>query len=1270
MDQRDKHWIPIEPRENLGETREGEGARAGDLFKDLSSTDRVSPIRPDAEGTEFTWNHESQSAVLPYPVVGIGWSTESVEELQELLRSLPEESGMAFVLIAHFGADGPSTLAELVSKCTRMPVYETEEGCEPQPNHVYVLTAEHIGRLERGRFHLEPRQYGEHSYLPIDAFFRTLGQEQKNYAMGVALCGANSDGALGLLAIGGEGGITIAQSREAGGGVAIPSACVELGRVDFVGSPAEIGIEISRLGSRLSVSRSLEQDCRTQADEESLQRIMKTLRSATGLDLHHYDLQMVLRRIARRMVIRRLDSLADYARFLEVRPDELKTLQEDALIKVTRFFRDSDFWHVFSTQLLPVFFQNGTPDKPVRIWCAGCSTGEEVYSAAVTVLEHMAVNGLSGAVQIFGTDASEAAIGRARAGIYPDSIVGDVTPERLRKYFVKANRGYQVSKEVRDCCIFAHQNLAGDPPFSHIDLLFCRNVLIYFSPLIQRQLIQSFHNSLERHGFLLLGMSESLQESDAWFRTFDRKARIYSRIGGDAIRGHDLSNVEATNLIPSSKFRARERGADSREGWSDLELQRAADRMLLARFAPPGLVIDEQMKVLQARGRSTPYLELAPGTVSWKLAAVLRHEIAAEVLGATEQVIAENIPGAVTCALNGDRGQRVQVQVEIMPITGSGTKPRRFLILFFDSEVPRPSATDPLAPGLPDGAEPSKMLGQLQQHLASTRYHLQSMIEDRDARNQELLAANEEIQSANEELQSMNEELETAKEELQSANEELLTVNEEMLQRNASLVQAGNDLTNLLNSVNVPLLILTEHLTIRQFTPPMERLLNIRAADVGRFIGEIRLQLSIEDVQPLLREVLDTLVTRELEVQDRDGRWHLLRVRPYRTADNKIDGLVFVLLDIDQLRRSEHELRSSREFARSVIHGVPVPVAILEADFTIRAANRAFHELTSSRQRELEGLSLPALVGQLWGLDSLEQKLSDLLSSAPGTLFGFEYQSTTQQAKTLWISGQLLPVEYRPVLLLTFDDITSRREAELIYSRQHEALRNEVELKSRSLLRAQEQLRDLASHLLIVQEEERQRVARELHDDISQRLSLLDMQCAQAEAGNAEQMLAIRSVVQSLNSDVRSISHRLHPAILKDLGLSAALRAIVQEFRRREGMPATYSESNLPDGLSQTVTTALYRITQEALRNISKHAGETHVKVSLAGSADKIRLQVRDFGTGFDQESDYPIRGLGLVSMEERARVAGGTFSVKSSLGDGTTVIVEIPVDHCGRRDD
>jgi two-component system CheB/CheR fusion protein len=430
-------------------------------------------------------------------------------------------------------------------------------------------------------------------------------------------------------------------------------------------------------------------------------------------------------------------------------------------------------------------------------------------------------------------------------------------------------------------------------------------------------------------------------------------------------------------------------------------------------------------------------------------------------------------------------------------------------------------------------------------------------------------------------------------------DEELETTHEEL--------QTGNDLANLLNSVNIPLLMLTSDLRIRQFTPPMQRLLSVRPADIGRSISEIRLQLSIENIEPILSEVLETLGTRELEVQDRDGRWHLLRVRPYRTADNKIEGLVLVLVDIDELRRNQQDLVHARDFARSVVENVPVPVVVLGPDFTVRTVNTAFRDLTQMPAKDLDNRFLPELMAHLWGIDNLREKLEQLPQSENGTALEFEHQSTTPRKMTLLIKALSLSADGSRVYLLMMEDITLRREAENLSATQKQALEGEVAFAARKLNRTQEELRGLTGHLFITQEEERQHVARELHDDIGQRLSHLEMllhevQPDSADKKNLERMDHARRQLQTLNTDVRQISHRLHPAILQDLGLPAALKAMVEEFGKREKMPATYAGRDLPESCSPDTATAIYRIAQEALRNVSKHAGKTHVKVKWPAS--------------------------------------------------------------------
>ncbi len=1210
-----------------------------------------------------------QGPALSYPVVGFGASAGGLQAFREILENLDSATGMAFVLVTHMAPDQKSFLSEIVERYTRMPVVQVEEGQRPLPNHLYVLLPNQWLTLRDGVFHVEQPAHDRHPRT-IDRFFFSLAKDQKNHAIGVVLSGADSDGALGLKSIKGEGGIALVQTPESAAHGWMPRSSIAADHVDLVIPPAEIAIELGRLAHQFSRPevRSLEVGASSPEGEQSFQRILQLLRANSGLDLRLYKPETIRRRIARRMLLLRTDSLANYVRVLQTSGDELRTLNEDVLINVTRFFRDAGFWESLKMNVLPVLVQDRAPEKPIRVWCAGCSTGEEAYSLAIIVLEFLSENRLDAPLQIFGTDASEQSIEMARLAVYPQTIAAEVSPERLRRYFIKVDRGYQVSKRVRDCCIFARQNLSSDPPFSHIDMMSCRNVMIYFNQPLQRQVMLTFHYALEPGGYMLLGMSEGLRDYGEVFSPIDRKHKIYMKTGAslplrfDPPRNYTMSDMQGMGRVAAM---------DLGSVWPELELQRAADRIVLARFGPPGLIVDDRMNVIQSRGQTSLFLNIAPGAVSWNLARVIREGLVSETRAAAKRSIQENVPVTSVAHVEDEDGHEIRVQIDVVPIGSGGSKPRTFLILF----QTRPTNGDQRQPSPFEKSlsqdEKDRLVAQLRQDLSSTRFHLQSLVEERDARNQELVSANEEIQSANEELQSTNEELETTKEELQSANEELQTVNDELQQRNNVLTQTGNDLTNLLNSVSIPLLMLTSDLRIRQFTPPMQKLLNVRASDVGRSISEIRLQLSIENIEPILNEVLETLGTRELEVQDRADRWHLLRVRPYRTTDNKIEGLVLVLVDIDQLRKSQQHLVDARDFASSVVESVPVPIVVLNSDCAIRAVNTAFRELTQMQAKELENRSLPDLAIHLWGIEGIKERLGALLDTPPGTKFEFEHESTTSQRKTLLIKAQALSTDGKRVLLLMMEDITLRREAESLISRQKEALEGEIELAERNLKRTQGELRGLTGHLFTAQEEERERVARELHDDISQRLSLLDILLHEIKGTDwtredEKRLETARAQVHSLNTDVRQISHRLHPAILSDLGLSAALKALVKEFGERENMPVTYLTQDLPESWSSDAATAIYRIAQEALRNVAKHAGKTHVKVVLSGEGDRLQLRVMDFGTGFDQDLEMPTPGLGMISMQERARMAGGALTVQSALGQGTTVIATVPVEHHG----
>ncbi len=1212
---------------------------------------------------------DDTTRLLPYPVVAIGASAGGLEAYIELLAGLPADTGMAYVFIPHLAPEHKSHLVEILQRHTSMPVVEIAEDAECRPNYIYVLPPNTRATIHGGRLRLEPRPEGDRIPKPIDYFFRSLAGDQKNRAIGVILSGSDGDGALGLRAIKGEGGIAIVQSPDTARFPDMPRSGIAADHVDLVLPPAQMGKELVRLARQFGTPglRPLEDGKPLPDEEQYFAKIIDLLRGVSGLDFRHYKEATIRRRMARRLMLRRIDSLQDYLRFVRERPDELRDLQEDLLINVTRFFRDPHVFESLKEEIFPKFVRDRNSEQSVRIWSAGCSTGEEVYSLAIVLLEWMAEHSVHAPVQIFGTDASEESIQKARGGSYPESLVADISPERLRRYFQKIDGGYRVTKRVRDLCVFARQNLCNDPPFSRIDLVSCRNVLIYLTPEIQNLIVGTFHYALKPQGFLLLGASESLRNHGDLFSPTDRKHRFYLKeSSSSALPSHLLlGNPLQTPSLPEVAQRG---GLSPTEEWSQMELQRTTDLLVLSLHGPPGVVVNRKLEVLQIRGQVSPYLRVPSGTPTFQLLRMTHEAIAPTLRDALQRVFKSELPLRVSLGRIFDDNQRLEITAEIMPVQSVRGPRGCCLVLFFASSAlalsngAKQLTDESTDAGLPD--ENTREIVRLRQDLASTRLYSQSLDDERDARNHELVNAYEELQSSNEELQSSNEELQTAKEELQSTNEELQTVNEEMRDRNASLLQASNDLANLFNSVNIPLVMLGMDLEIRHFTPPAERSMNLRSADIGRSISEVRLNLKLEEIEPLLREVLETLVTKEVEVQDRSEKWHLLRIRPYRTTENKIEGLVLVLVDIDQLRRDEEAMRESRDFAQTVLECAPIPLVVLREDFQIRKVNAAFCALSNLSADELERRSFPELVALLWNVEQARLRLEDL-KQQPHMTHRFEHQAGDGR---IFCFNMQRVVDGSLLLLVAMEDITARKEFEKQLRQEKDRLIGEVESTARELGSTREELRSLAAGLFESQEEERRRVARELHDDVSQKLALLEIQAREFRKGLPEELGDVKEHLQAwsgrlgkLSEDVRLLSHGLHPSILDDLGLTPALRQMINEFGEREGMPTTFEAVAVSEELSRDAKVALYRIAQEALRNVAKHAGKTHVRMTLMGIEDGCRLTIRDLGHGFDK-GEHARSGLGLLSMEERTRLVGGTIRVESEVNAGTSVEVEVPV--------
>ncbi len=867
-------------------------------------------------------------AVLPdasraFPIVGIGASAGGLDAFTQLLKALPTNTGMAFVVVSHLAPTRESLLAEILSRATEMSVMEVTDEPAVLPNHVYVIPPARRMIIKAGALALLPRQKVNGQYRPFDHFLTSLAEDRGHQSVGVVLSGMADDGSVGLEEIKAHGGITFAQDESAQHGE-MPRNAIATGAVDFVLPPKAIAREIVRIARHAYVSPEREGGLVVQnrGDDRDIGKILQRLHTVSGVDFSQYKRNTLYRRITRRMVLSKTNDVRDYLMVLKDNAAELEALYQDILINVTSFFRNPEVFDALKSRVFPRIVRNHSRNDPVRMWVLGCSTGEEAYSVAIAYSEFAEQSGTGVPAQVFATDVNGRGIEKARAGVYSTNIVHDVSPERLRRFFHETDGGYRVAKSVRNMCVFARHDGLADPPFSHIDLVCCRNLLIYLEPGLQRRFIPLLHYALNPGGFMLLGGSETIGSYGEYFEVEDAKHRLYTR------------KPTAPRLPQPMRMYAfaprRNTGAkaetDHQPGTTDARHE--VDRILLSRFAPAAVLIDANNEIMHFRGDTGRYLSPTPGKASLNLLKMVREGLAISVRAGLNKARKGNTPLRLDGLRMKRDGASCAVKVEIIPLHSDATH-ESALVLFQDDEQER--LRSPVAGAGRAASRSRERIAdgrveqtRLERELSATQNDLQSVIEQQEAANEELQSANEEVQSANEELQSINEELETSKEEIQSSNEELATVNDELRNRNAELAQSNSDFTNLLSSVQMAIVMLGPDLRIRLFTPVAERLLNLIAADVGRPITDIKMSVDIPDLEPLLVEVMESMEPVEREARDRSGRWFSVRIRPYRTIENKSDGVVLLLVDVDALKRSEETVRQNEERLRVVQDEAPL----------------------------------------------------------------------------------------------------------------------------------------------------------------------------------------------------------------------------------------------------------------------------------------------------------------------------------------------------------
>lgn len=876
------------PEENK-EMPEEEEAHAPDFHNELADS-----LDLESSG-DLEHDQEDEEGALSFPIVGVGASAGGLEAFKAMVRALPDQPGTALVLIPHLDPTHASMLGEILARETKIPIREVQDKMAVHPNTIYVIPPGSDMGISKGVLELSPRTEARGRHRPIDTFFRSLATDRGRRSIGVILSGTATDGTLGCAAIKAEGGIVFAQDKTAQQG-SMPESAIAAGCVDFVLPPQEIASEIARIAKHPFLAPPSGVQKRKDDGEPVLGQVLQIIRNATGVDFSRYKRNTLYRRVTRRVVLHKLESMNEYVGVLLDNPKEREELYRDILINVTNFFRNPEAFDALKTKVFPKLIGKRSRHEPVRIWVIGCSTGEEAYSLGITYAEFARATATHIPATIFATDLSGAAIDRARSGMYAKALIQDVSSERLREFFCEVDGSYRVSKTIRDMCVFAHHNVLTDPPFSRIDLISCRNFLIYLENDLQRRVLPLLHYALRDQGYLMLGSSETIGSFRDLFEIQDPKNKIYSKVPAPT------RILNAAVVKPGGAEFRPARQAPTHEVPATPDPMKEADRILLGRYSPPGVIVDPNFEVLQFRGDTGKYLSPAPGRASLNLLKMLREGLLVSVRGALHKAKRDYAPVREEGLKVKSNGGQREVSVEVIPMRtteGIGS----FLVLFEDKDRSTfvESLQPPFEPTRKEEVNESELeLMRVRQELAATREYLQSVVEQQDAVNEELQSANEEIQSSNEELQSINEELDTSKEEIQSSNEELATLNEELQHRNAELSQSNNDLLNLINSVNLPMVMIGNDLRIRKFSPAAENFLNLIPTDIGRPFTDIKLNLTVTDLEHKIDEVIKAVRPMEEEVRDRKGRRYLLRIRPYTTLESRIEGAVIVLVDVDE----------------------------------------------------------------------------------------------------------------------------------------------------------------------------------------------------------------------------------------------------------------------------------------------------------------------------------------------------------------------------------
>jgi two-component system, chemotaxis family, CheB/CheR fusion protein len=1192
-----------------------------------------------------------------FPVVGIGASAGGIEALKTFFTAMPSNSGMAFVVVQHLEPSHESRMAEILSKCTAMDVTQAEDGMRVQPNCIYTNAPGRYLAIHEGRLALSNLPEGKGLRLPIDFFLESLAEDLGPMAVCIILSGSSgADGPRGVRAVRGCDGICIAQDPVTAQFVAMPQGAIDTGLVDYT-LPAEQMPSIlegymRQLGPRWSGAGKMGAETAT----GEVEAVLRLLSRRADSDYHGYQKTTIARRIQRRMAIRQAGSMSDYMALLERDEKELQQLSKDMLIGVSSFFRDAEAFEELRQSVIIPLVERKDAGSPVRVWVPGCSTGEEAYSIAMLVAAALAQADKACPLQVFASDVDDKALDVGRKGLYPENIAERVPSELLSRFLNRQGEHYQVAKSLRDTVIFSRQNLLADPPFSKLDLVSCRNVLIYLELQAQRKVLSIFSFALNVGGHLFLGKSEGVAGMVDFFETVSKPKRIYRLTKEN--RSAPSAFPFYAGSRPNTRVRERERSTPLAAA-----LVQANQDVLLRHFNAAIVLVDPQGRILHFYGETERYLGHPKGLASLNILDMTAGTLSLKMRHAMEKALQQD-EGVEIARVALARAGMPLANVTVERLRSHGDAENLLAIIFEEAA----GLHSPVVSGAVV-TEDEPLIVQLEGEVKALQHELRVNAEEYDLANEELKTANEEVTSANEELQSANEELEASKEEMQSVNEELSTVNSQLGEKVNELTSTNNDLANLMSATEIATVFLDNQLRIKRFTPKATELLNLIPSDVGRPVSHIAQSFGDRQIAADAQTALRTLATIDKDVRTRDGRWYTMRTLPYRTLDDRIDGVVVTFSDVSRLKEAQDKLAYEKTYAETIVETVRDQLIVLDGELHVLSANASFYETFRVEPQDFVGRLVYDLGlghGEIQGLkEHLEQIRGEKTSFQD---FQIEQDFPGIGRRTYIFSARRIEpvVDVPSRILLALEDITDREKER----KQLQDFSDELERRvtDRTALAEQRtvQLRTLAAELTKSEQRERERLAKVLHDNLQQllagarfRLSILEPRVQ--DETSRKTMTVLSGLLDQALETSRSLTGELSPTILFEAGLEAALPVLGRQMETNHGLVVHVETNTHVEQDEDGVPVLLYNAARELLFNVVKHAKvqSAEVRLSRVGGG-MVQLVVSDEGVGFDPARLASVgtsgSGLGLFSLRERLEYMGGHIEIESAPGRGTRV--------------